>query len=76
MMMGTTMTTHAEQEWVNREVAPANAGKITGQPAFLRGVRALRKANDSDDRYRYPRPANTGRAVVPVRSMGRTAPLP
>ena len=74
--------THAVQEQVIREVIPADAGEITGQPAFLRGVQAHLKANDSRDRYRFPRHGNTRRAVLrepdgpAMRSIWRRAPLP
>ena len=56
--------THATQEPLIQEVRPADAGEITGQPAFLRGVPAHLEANDSRDRYRYPRHGNTCRAVL------------
>jgi len=56
--------THAVQELVVREVTPADAGEITGQPAFVRGDRAHLEANDSRDRYRYPRHGNICRAVL------------
>jgi len=74
--------THATQEQVIREVTPAQAGKITGQPAFLRGVRAHLETNDSRDRYRYPRHGNARRAELrspdgpAMRSIWRRAPLP
>ena len=74
-----TLMTNAIQELVIREVIPADAGEITGRPAFLRGVRAHLEANDSRDRYRYPRHGNTCRAVLrepggpAMRSMWRRA---
>lgn len=80
-MMGTPMT-HATQGRVTREVMPVDAGQITDQPTFLRGVPAHQKTNDSRDRYRYPRHGNVGRAVLrlpagpAMRSIWRRAPLP
>lgn len=74
--------THSTQELVIREVTPVDAGEISGDRAFLRGVSALREDDDARDRGLHLRHGDAGRSVLRLPdgpamwSTWRRAPLP